>query len=69
MSTAAQEAKARKLQIQSRRGTIKYPTRAFNRCSLTGRSRSFIRYFGLSRLTFRELARKGAIPGVKKSSW
>jgi small subunit ribosomal protein S14 len=40
-----------------------------NRCNVTGRSRGYMRYFGLSRQEFRELARKGEIPGVKKSSW
>jgi small subunit ribosomal protein S14 len=45
------------------------PIRARNRCSITGRPRAFIRKFGLSRITFRELASKGKIPGVTKSSW
>ncbi|KAF3362101.1 30S ribosomal protein S14 [Chlamydiales bacterium STE3] len=40
-----------------------------NRCSLTGRARGFLRKFKLSRLTFRELALKGEIPGVTKASW
>jgi small subunit ribosomal protein S14 len=40
-----------------------------NRCNVTGRSRGYMRYFGLSRQEFRELARRGEIPGVKKSSW
>lgn len=44
-------------------------TRLRNRCSITGRPRAFIRKFGLSRITFRELARKGELPGVTKSSW
>ena len=45
------------------------PIRARNRCSVTGRPRAFIRKFGLSRITFRELATQGKIPGVTKSSW
>ncbi len=45
------------------------PVRVRNRCSLTGRPRAFIGRFGLSRLTFRELALSGKIPGVTKSSW
>ena len=45
------------------------PTRLHNRCSETGRSRGFIRQFGLSRIAFRERASKGEIPGVTKSSW
>jgi small subunit ribosomal protein S14 len=40
-----------------------------NRCAVTGRSRGYMRYFGLSRQEFREMARRGEIPGVKKSSW
>lgn len=40
-----------------------------NRCAITGRPRAFIRRFGLSRLTFREMALDGLIPGVTKSSW
>lgn len=45
------------------------PIRVRNRCSLTGRPRGFIGRFGVSRLTFRELALAGKIPGVTKSSW
>lgn len=44
-------------------------TRIKNRCSVTGRSRGYMRPFGISRIQFRELARDGKIPGVKKSSW
>ena len=40
-----------------------------NRCSITGRPRAYMRRFGLSRITFRELASQGKIPGVTKSSW
>jgi small subunit ribosomal protein S14 len=40
-----------------------------NRCSVTGRPRAHIRKFGLSRITFRELANDGKLPGVTKSSW
>jgi small subunit ribosomal protein S14 len=45
------------------------PTRLTNRCVVTGRRRAFIRRFKLSRITFRELASNGMIPGVTKSSW
>ncbi|MFO0955074.1 MAG: 30S ribosomal protein S14 [Candidatus Saccharibacteria bacterium] len=45
------------------------PIRQRNRCELTGRSRGYIRRFGLSRITFREHASKGQIPGVRKASW
>jgi len=40
-----------------------------NRCSITGRPRGYMREFGISRITFREMASKGLIPGVKKASW
>ena len=43
--------------------------RVRNRCQVTGRPRAFLRKFGLSRITFRELAGNGHIPGVTKSSW
>lgn len=45
------------------------PTRLRNRCRLTGRSRGYLRKFGLSRLCFREMALDGQLPGVTKSSW
>jgi small subunit ribosomal protein S14 len=43
--------------------------RLHNRCQLTGRPRGFMRQFGISRVTFREMALSGKIPGVKKASW
>jgi small subunit ribosomal protein S14 len=45
------------------------PTRLKNRCVETGRPRSYMRTFGLSRISFREHASKGEIPGVTKASW
>jgi small subunit ribosomal protein S14 len=45
------------------------PIRVRNRCSQTGRPRGFLRKFGVSRVTMRELALNGQIPGVVKSSW
>lgn len=45
------------------------PTRLVNRCEVTGRRRAFLRRFRLSRITFREMASAGLIPGVTKSSW
>ncbi|MDB5182931.1 MAG: rpsN [Candidatus Saccharibacteria bacterium] len=45
------------------------PTRWKNRCTETGRPRAYMRMFGLSRLSFREHAVKGEIPGVTKASW
>jgi len=40
-----------------------------NRCQLTGRPRGYIRYFGVCRLVFRDMALDGKIPGVRKASW
>ena len=45
------------------------PTRLKNRCEVTGRSRAYMRKFGLSRITFREMASLGLLPGVRKASW
>jgi small subunit ribosomal protein S14 len=45
------------------------PTRLHNRCEVSGRPRGYLRKFKMSRIVFRELAHKGQIPGVKKSSW
>ena len=45
------------------------PVRVRNRCSQTGRSRGYLRKFGVSRIALRELALEGQIPGVVKSSW
>ena len=45
------------------------PTRVRNRCALTGRPRAYYRKFGLARVMLRDLANKGMIPGVTKSSW
>tara|TARA_R110002072_G_scaffold70522_1_gene170183 strand:+ start:584 stop:853 length:270 start_codon:yes stop_codon:yes gene_type:complete len=45
------------------------PIRLHNRCKLTGRPKGYMRQFGISRVTFREMANAGLIPGVKKASW
>ena len=45
------------------------PVRLKNRCALTGRPRGYMRYFGISRIMFRDMALNGQIPGVKKASW
>ena len=45
------------------------PTRLNRRCQISGRSRGYYRKFGVSRIAFRELALKGQLPGVRKSSW
>lgn len=45
------------------------PTRKNNRCALTGRSKAYYKKFGISRIALRELALRGQLPGVRKSSW
>ena len=45
------------------------PVRLKNRCQLTGRPKGYRRYFGISRIMFRDMALNGLIPGVKKASW
>ncbi|MDD5605826.1 MAG: type Z 30S ribosomal protein S14 [Patescibacteria group bacterium] len=47
----------------------KFSTRKINRCSITGRPHGYMRKFGVSRIIFRELAREGKLPGIKKASW
>lgn len=61
MTTKAQIAKSLK--------KPKFKTRLVRRCWRCGRRRGFMRRFGLCRICFRELANKGLIPGVRKSSW
>jgi small subunit ribosomal protein S14 len=61
MATEAQKAKSRK--------TPKFSSRIVRRCWRCGRKHGFIRAFGLCRICFRELANRGEIPGVTKSSW
>lgn len=60
---------AKHLSAKSEGRTVKFPTRVYNRCSLCGRRHGYMRFFGICRICFRELATNGEIPGVKKSSW
>jgi len=60
---------AKKALIEKWKRTPKFKVRAYNRCHRCGRSRAFLRQFGLCRLCFRELALQGKIPGVVKASW
>jgi len=46
-----------------------FKVRAYNRCPVCGRSRGFMRKFGMCRICFRNFASKGELPGVTKSSW
>ncbi len=58
-----------KSQIAKSKRKPKFSTRKVNRCKRCGRNHGFIRDFDLCRICFRELAEKGDIPGVKRSSW
>jgi small subunit ribosomal protein S14 len=49
--------------------TKKFAVREYNRCRISGRPHAYLRKYGICRICFRELAYKGQIPGVKKSSW
>lgn len=60
---------AKKSKIEREKKKLKFDIRYRNRCSRCGRSRGYIRRFGLCRLCFRDLAGRGEIPGVKKASW
>ncbi len=60
---------ATKAQIAKSKRKPKFSTRKVNRCSVTGRARGYIRFFGLSRITMREMAHRGHLPGVTKASW
>lgn len=61
MSTKAKEVRELK--------KLKYQVRYRNRCRICGRSRGYMRKFGICRICFREYAHKGEIPGVRKASW
>jgi len=60
---------ATKAQIAKSKKKPKFSTRVVRRCFRCGRKRGYIRDFDLCRICFRELANKGEIPGIRKSSW
>ena len=60
---------AKKSMIAKQQRTPKFKSRAYTRCTRCGRPHGVLRKFGLCRICFRELANKGQIPGVRKSSW
>lgn len=60
---------AKKSLIAKQKREPKFKVRAYNRCSLCGRPRGYLRKFGICRICFRTLALRGQIPGVTKSSW
>ncbi|MFP4475903.1 MAG: type Z 30S ribosomal protein S14 [Desulfatibacillaceae bacterium] len=60
---------AKKALMEKANKEPKFKVRAYNRCPMCGRSRGYLRRFGICRICFRNLASKGFIPGVIKSSW
>ncbi|MDR0533534.1 MAG: type Z 30S ribosomal protein S14 [Verrucomicrobiales bacterium] len=60
---------AKKSWIAKQKREPKFSSRKYNRCSLSGRRRAYMRKFGVSRIQFREMALRGEIPGVVKASW
>lgn len=60
---------ARKSWLERIKKEPKFEVRRYNRCGICGKPRAFMRKFGVCRICFRELAHKGQIPGIRKSSW
>ena len=60
---------AKKSLIAKANRTPKFSSRGYNRCAICGRAHGYLRKFDMCRICFRELANKGEIPGVTKSSW
>jgi small subunit ribosomal protein S14 len=60
---------ARKAAVEKAKRKPKHAVRQHNRCQRCGRSRAYLRKFGLCRICFRDLALSGIIPGVRKASW
>jgi len=60
---------AKKSLIAKAKRKPKFKVRAYNRCQRCGRSRAYLRDFGMCRICVRELASRGELPGVRKASW
>lgn len=60
---------ARKALIEKQKRTPKFKVRKYNRCSICGRPRGYLRKFGICRICFRDLVNRGLVPGVRKASW
>ncbi len=60
---------ARKSLVVKQKREPKFRVRKYSRCQLCGRSRAYMRTFGICRLCFRKLASNGEVPGIKKASW
>jgi len=55
--------------IEKQKRTPRFKVRKYNRCTLCGRPRGFLRKFGICRICFRDMANRGLLPGVRKASW
>ncbi len=60
---------AKKCLVEKAKKKPKFGVRKYNRCSLCGRPRGYLRKFGICRICFRDMANRGLIPGVRKASW
>jgi small subunit ribosomal protein S14 len=60
---------AKQALIEKQKRTPKFKVRKYNRCTLCGRPRGFLRKFGICRICFRDMANRGLLPGVRKASW
>ena len=60
---------AKKAMKNKQQKPAKFSTRAYTRCTICGRPHAVLRMYGICRICFREMASRGEIPGVKKSSW
>lgn len=60
---------AKKSLIAKQKRPAKFQVRNYNRCSLCGRPRGYLRMFGICRICFRDMANRGLIPGIRKASW
>jgi small subunit ribosomal protein S14 len=60
---------AKQALIMKARRPAKFKVRAYHRCNVCGRARGYFRKFGLCRICLREMALRGLVPGVTKSSW
>jgi small subunit ribosomal protein S14 len=60
---------AKKSWVVKQQKEPKFKVRAYNRCQVCGRSRAFMRDFGICRLCFRKLVANGEVPGVRRASW
>ncbi len=60
---------AKQCLIVKQKRKAKFKARAYNRCNVCGRPHGYSRFFGLCRICIREMAHKGMLPGVTKSSW